>query len=259
MKCQSHRPLTRQTPSHKAIYKTLGASLIALGLSCTAQADTIFGIYAGGGSWSADMEGNIGKPSASLSDLGTKERNNTYYYIALEHPIPLIPNVKLQYNDISSSQRGSADFTLGNTNFTGNVNTTIDLSSTDATFYYELLDNWLNLDVGITVRKYDGELSASSDTASKKVSVDTPLPLLYGKFRFDLPFSGLSANVEGNYVSYKDSSISDYNASLSYTFESLLDLGFEVGYRQLSVQLDDDDIQTDVKLKGPYAALLFHF
>lgn len=245
--------------SRRPLYQVLGASLLALGLSSAAQADTIFGIYAGGGSWSADLEGSIGKPSANLSDLGAKERNNTYYYIALEHPIPLIPNVKLQYNDISSSQRGSGAFTLGNIPFACNVSTTIDLSSTDATFYYELLDNWVNLDVGITVRKYDGELSASSDTDSKKVAVDTPLPLLYGKFRFELPFSGLAANLEGNYVSYKDSSVSDYNASLSYTFESLLDLGFEVGYRQLSIQLDDDDIQTDVTLKGPYAALLFHF
>lgn len=117
----------------------------------------------------------------------------------------------------------------------------------------------MNLDVGVTVRKYDGELSASTLTSSKKITVDTPLPMLYGKFRFDLPFSGLSAAAEGNYISYKDSKVSDFSAALSYTFDSILDFGVEVGYRQQNIELDDDDIQTDITLKGPYASLLFHF
>ena len=248
--------------SKKHSLKYLGASLLAAGLlSSAAQADTIFGIYAGAGSWSADLEGSIGKPSASLSDLGASDKNNTFFYVALEHPIPLIPNIKLQHNRISSSQSGQSNgFSLGKNTFeAGAVRSTIDLSSTDATLYYELLDNWLNLDVGITLRKYDGKLSASTETKSASISVDTPLPLLYGKFRFDLPFSGLSASAEGNYASYKDSKISDFSAAISYTFDSIVDLGVELGYRQLDINLDDKSIQTDVTLKGPYASLLFHF
>lgn len=252
--------------SKKTTLNVLSASLLALGLASGAsQADTIFGIYAGAGSWSADLEGSIGKPSASLSDLGADNENNRYFYIAIEHPVPVIPNVKLQHNKISSSQSGNTTgFTLGDTNIAaGDVRSTIDLSSTDATFYYELLDNWLNLDVGVTVRKYDGELSATGiingKEDSKKITVDTPLPMLYGKFRFDLPFSGLSATAEGNYISYKDSKVSDFSAALSYTFDSILDFGVEVGYRQQNIELDDDDIQTDITLKGPYASLLFHF
>lgn len=80
--------------SKKTTLNILSASLLALGLASGAsQADTIFGIYAGAGSWSADLEGSIGKPSASLSDLGADDENNRYFYIAIEHRYRSFPTL----------------------------------------------------------------------------------------------------------------------------------------------------------------------
>jgi outer membrane protein len=241
-------------------YSLAAASLV---MASQVSADTVFGIYAGAGSWQSEYSGDVGQTSASLNDLGVDDNNNSFYYIAVEHPIPLIPNIKLQQNDISSRQTGtlSNDFNLNNQSFPAGtaVTTDFDLSYTDAVLYYEILDNWLNLDVGVTVRKYSGELIAQSLNASDSVDVDVTLPLGYARFQFDLPLTGFSAGLEANLIRYQDNSISDYSAKISYMFDSALDLGVEVGYKTTSIQIDEDDVNTDIRLKGPYAAAIFHF
>lgn len=241
----------------------LTSSMLALGLSCAAQADTVFGIYAGAGSWNAELEGNVGDPAISMSELGASDERNHYYYIAIEHPLPLIPNVKLQYNDISSQQTATIDktFELDGTEFTAGsrIHSDFDLSYTDATLYYEILDNWFNLDLGLTLRKYSGHLTAEAETVNQKIDVDLPLPLVYGRFQFDLPFTGLSAGFEGNYISYKDSTVSDYAAKISYVFDSVMDFGIEAGYRAINLEVYEDDVEANLELKGPYIAAIFHF
>jgi outer membrane protein len=85
------------------------------------------------------------------------------------------------------------------------------------------------------------------------------LPMAYGKAQFDLPFTGLSAGIEGNYASYQGNSLNDYTAKLTYLFDSLVDIGVEVGYRKMSVKVSDNDLEANMTLKGPYAALIAHF
>jgi outer membrane protein len=247
--------------SHPSFALSLGT--LTLAMSCAVQADTVFGIYAGAGTWQADYSGDIGNPPASVNELGLKDDNNQFYYIAIEHPVPFLPNIKLQQNDIGSRQSGTLTngFSLDNINFpTGTqVATDIDLSYTDASLYYELLDNWLNLDLGITLRKYDGYLQAQSGALTDRIDIDIKVPLLYGRFQFDLPFTGFSAGFEGNYITYDGSDLFDYTAKISYLFDSALDVGVEVGYRSINANIDDDGVNTDLDLTGPYAAAVFHF
>jgi outer membrane protein len=228
-----------------------------------AHADTVLGVYAGFGSWDATYDGQAGDPSITLKDLGVKDQKNRYYYIALEHPVPLLPNIRLMHTDIVNKQSAviSKTFTIDGTTFTAKdtVSSEFDLTHTDASFYYEILDNWVNLDLGLTARKFDGFVYAKSSTNNKKVNLDQILPMLYGKVQFDLPFSGLSAGVEGNYVSYQGDTISDYSAKISYLFDSVLDIGIEAGYRKFSLRVEDDELDAEVNLKGPYAAVIAHF
>jgi len=228
-----------------------------------AHADTVLGVYAGFGSWDATYDGQAGDPSITLKDLGVKDQKNRYIYIALEHPVPLLPNIRLMHTDIVNKQSAviSKTFTIDGTTFTAKdtVSSEFDLTHTDASFYYEILDNWVNLDLGLTARKFDGFVYAKSSTNNKKVNLDQILPMLYGKVQFDLPFSGLSAGVEGNYVSYQGDTISDYSAKISYLFDSVLDIGIEAGYRKFSLRVEDDELDAEVNLKGPYAAVIAHF
>jgi len=230
------------------------------------QADTVLGVYAGAGSWNSDYSGSAGDPSITLKDLGFKDHSNSYYYIALEHPIPLIPNIMLEHTTIRSQQTAdiSKTFTIDGTTFVANdtIASDFDLTHTDATLYYEILDNWVNLDLGITVRKFDGYVHAQSTNVpadNKKVDVDQTLPLLYGKAQFDLPFSGFSLGAEAKYISYSGDKLSDYAIKVSYLFDSVLDVGLEAGYRKMSLTVDDDDLKAKVELKGPYAAVIAHF
>lgn len=235
---------------------TLTAANIAYG-------DTILGVYAGAGSWNASYDGRAGDPSISLKELGVKDNSNTFYYVALEHPIPVLPNIRLSHTDIKRKQSAyiTRTFEIDGTPFTAgdNVASQFDLTHTDATFYYEILDNWVNLDLGLTARKFDGYVSAQSSTESEKVKVDQTLPMLYLKAQFDLPFTGLSVGAETNYVSYSGDKLTDYSAKISYLFDSALDVGLEAGYRKFSLTVDDDDLQAKVDIKGPYAAVIAHF
>ncbi len=232
-----------------------------------AHADTILGVYAGAGSWNAAYSGDFGAPvSTSLKDLGVKDEKQNYFYIALEHPIPLVPNIRLEKMDVTSTQ--SANITKSFTfdkvvyNASEKVNSEFDLSHLDATLYYEILDNWVNLDIGVTARMFNGYAEATTSTnpiKTKKVDLDETLPMLYVKAQFDLPFSGLSVAAEGNAVSYSGSKLTDLQAKIAYMFDGVFDIGVEGGYRSMSLTVDEDDINTTFDMKGPYVALIAHF
>jgi hypothetical protein len=66
----------------------------------TAVADFI-GLYVGGGSWQASPEGSIGRTDINLqSTLNLDEQNNQFVFVALEHPVPLLPNIRLQHSEM---------------------------------------------------------------------------------------------------------------------------------------------------------------
>lgn len=241
----------------------LSLSALALAAANQVHADTIFGVYAGAGTWQSEYAGEIGNPATSADDLGMDDKNNTFYYIAVEHPVPFLPNIKVQQNNITSKQSSVIEnnLSIGDVVYPGGISvaTDFDLSYTDAALYYELLDNWLTLDLGVTLRKYSGYLQAESTTQSDKTNIDISLPLAYGHMQFDLPLTGFFAGFEGNYISYDGNDLADYSAKIGYSFDSALDLGVEVGYRALTVNIDDEDVQTNLDIKGPYAAAIFHF
>lgn len=243
---------------------TLAATLALL--SPFAAADTILGVYAGAGQWQGEYSGNAGDPSIDVKTLGMDEEDNNYFYIALEHPVPIIPNIKLQKMDISSQQTAiiNQSFTIDGTTFVAGaeVASDFDLSHTDIVLYYELLDNWVNLDLGLNIRKFDGYVTAEGnfggDITRESVDLDEAIPMIYAKAQFDLPLTGFSVGLEGNAISYDGNRLTDYSAKVQYMFDSVLDLGLEIGYREMSLDIDED-VTADVQLKGPYAALLFHF
>lgn len=240
---------------------TLATTTLAL-LSPLVMADTILGVYAGAGQWQADYSGNAGDPSIDVNSLGLEETDSNYFYIALEHPVPIIPNIKVQKVDISSQQTARIDrtFTIDGTTFTvgSEVESDFDLSHMDFVLYYEVLDNWVNLDLGVNVRKFDGYVTAENEFTNDSVDLDEAIPMLYIKAQFDLPLTGFSAGLEGSGISYDGNRLTDYSAKIHYMFDSVMDLGLEVGYREMSLKIDED-VTADVQLKGPYAAVLFHF
>ncbi len=228
-----------------------------------AQADTIFGVYAGGGTQNFDFTGDFEDDSTSgdidlEDDLNLSDESGTYVYIAIEHPIPFLPNVLLTSIEIDQSGSGTVTQTFDGVDFSGAVDSTVDLSHTDATFYYELLDNWVNLDLGLTIRKFDGEVklvSATEGTAQE--DIDYTIPLLYGKARFDLPLTGVYVSASGNWLGAGSNSFLDSMVTVGY--ESTIGLGLEAGYRNITLSVDESDFEADMGFSGIFAAATFHF
>ena len=76
-----------------------------------ASAD-VLGVYGGIGLWQGDFDGDIIADVSADDVLNIDSDTINNYYVGFEHPIPLIPNIKLAHTGIKDSARGtvSAEF-----------------------------------------------------------------------------------------------------------------------------------------------------
>lgn len=235
----------------------------SLTLAAPIAAADFLGVHAGAGQWHADYSGDLGDPSVSAEELNLNSSKNNFFYVAFEHPIPLIPNARIQHTGVTSSQRGeiNREFRLDNETYSGGeeVSTDVDLTHTDFTLYYELLDNWVELDVGLTLRLFDGSIYAEGESGNNEsVDMKATVPMLYGMARFQLPLTGLSVGGHGNLISYDGNELLDLTANVRYEIGFVAKFGLELGYRHLALELDEGTY-ADMELSGPYAGLTFHF
>ncbi|NJN50988.1 MAG: TIGR04219 family outer membrane beta-barrel protein [Gammaproteobacteria bacterium] len=249
--------------------KSTPALLLAIcGLTCAfdAAADTVFGLYAGVSSWQQEASGDVtsGDTSADVKDdLGIGDDRNNVMYLALEHPIPMLPNVRVQYLEVALSGANtlSRDIEYNDTTFPVDtfVRSEIDVKQGSALLYYELLDNVVSVDVGVDVRYFDGRSSVVSAVDSADVDFQVVLALPYARARIDVPTTGLWFSAEVSALSYSGDSLVD--ADLALGWESPIGFGVQAGYRRFQLQFDgfDDVDELDVAIEGPYAGLTFHF
>lgn len=241
---------------------------MALGLTLLAPAAysaPLVDIYAGAYSWNAELSGTVSSGGDDISfdrDLDFDKTRENVLYIGLEHPIPVLPNVRLRHSEVSDSARNtlSRQITFGGETFNiaDAVSSSYDLEMTDLTLYYSPLNNWVKLDLGLNVRRLEAEFNIASSTDSARESASETIPMLHLAARGNLPFSGFYAGGEVNVVSYDGSKLQDTNVYLGWTSDFLL--GVQVGYNRLDLELDDvSDLDSDFSLKGPYLALTFTF
>lgn len=248
-------------PFHAAVF----ASALLLSAS-GARADTLFGVYAGAGTWQQSFSGGVASGGEEVDvedDLDIGNDTNNVLYLAVEHGVPVLPNLRLNYSDVAGDGRNLLTRTV---EFNGQVFTIaeqvaseVDLTQTDLVAYYEILDNTLSLDAGIAARWVDGDVEVASATDVAAAEFKGVLPLLYARARFDLPLTGLWAGAEAMGFAYSGHQLIDATAQIGW--ESPVGLGAELGWRTLRLELDSfDDIDgADIDISGPYAALNFHF
>ncbi len=247
--------------------RTLIATALCASLTSLAHADTVFGVYAGANAWAGSISGDFNSGGGSSIDtedtLNLDDDTPTTLYVAVEHPIPLMPNVRFAFTDMtySGSTTLAEDVTFSGATFaTGEqIDSDLDFSHNDITLYYELLDNVVSLDAGVNIRVFDGEVKLSSaDTGIATVEIDEAVPMLYAAARADLPLTGLYVAAEGNMFSIGGNDIQDLTAKVGYTL--IGGLGVEGGYRVLRLNLDDiNSLDSEVHVDGAYASATFHF
>ena len=241
----------------------LAALFAATSFSVSSHADVIGGTieasywYAGysgqfiSGSEQLDLEDNL-----NLGDEGFTEVAASF-----EHPVPVLPNIRVRHINLDSSapDGNASNINFDGLNFDGSLSTKLDLSHNDYILYYEILDNWVTIDVGIDVKQFDGELEVSENSGFdvSRTEIDEVVPMLYGAASFEMPFTGMSAGAELSLISISGDSLHDAKLRLRQN----IGLAFaEIGYRQIAIDIEDvSDIDIDADISGAYISLGLDF
>lgn len=249
------------------LLRKLAITLPTLLLSAPALAD-IASLRFGGGIWDHDPSGYIRYQSTNSShnadlkdDLNVEGDQEGYLYAIVEHPVPLIPNIKAMKTGLTSSGSGTINTTFeygGDTYTQGeDITSELVLDHTDIILFWDLLDNVVSLDLGITAKMIDGETTLTYQGNTETYQFDGVIPMGYAAIGVS-PWPGLEFRLEGSALSVGDNSLTDYTAKVSYTTDYML--GIEAGYRSLELELDDlEDVYSNMKFDGPFVGLYLHF
>lgn len=224
----------------------LTSLLLGFGLSTFSHADVI-GVKADLSYWNFDGYSQDNNFKHELDRQGTAQLS-----VAVEHPLPLLPNAKIRYVNLDSNSEQSSPANAAD----------IELNNIDYILYYELLDTVVHADIGAGLSNLDGTVRNLNAGALKQYDLDEYSPLLYATVGVKLPFTGMSAKAEAIYTHGSDSKKTDVQAELQYDFidNLLVDVGAKVGYRMMQVDFEQDqrpDLQ--LEFRGPYIGLDVHF
>jgi outer membrane protein len=238
---------------------------IALSAAANVKAD-VLGVTAGAEMWQADPTITAGDTGFAQS-LNAEDENATGFYLAFEHPIPVLPNLALRQHsvDFNGNTTLAAELRLDGVSFPKDtvLNNQLSLDYTDATLYYELLDNdLLSLDLGLSARfiKADAMVTAATSSATNELSV--PLPMLYWNANVGIPGTAATVFFTGNYVNYSDNSFYDARAGLAYDLidAEVISLAVKLGVQKLDLDVQDqDDIDAKLAIDGAFLALEVDF
>lgn len=219
----------------------------------------------GAGAWMSKPTGDISYSAglASVRDVSQEEETtNPYIWIYLKHPIPIIPNLRLEYTSIESEGRASGQFA----NFDAGTNsvTKIAMTQYDVIPYYNLLDNtfWITLDIGVDIKIIDLTYDVSRAIAYSK-STMVAIPMLYTRARVQIPGTNLGIEADARYTEYDDSKVYDARIKVDYTFDitPIIQPAIEVGYRVQTYELNDSDFGgvMNLEFSGVYVGAIIRF
>ncbi|WOD06442.1 hypothetical protein [Marinomonas sp. GJ51-6] len=143
------------------------------------------------------------------------DASGSYASLDIQHPIPLIPNVRLDILDLETDDSPS-----------------VDVTHFDITGYYGVGLLWLGVEGGLTFR----ELEIGT--------TDKSVPMLYLAANLSIPGTGISLAAESKSISsYDDTTISDQLFKIQY--QPLPIIGLEAGYRTLEQEIDSINMDYD--------------
>jgi len=223
------------------------------------HADAV-GVRVSGGLWSYDVSGTVRDDATDnvdlKADLGTKDDDSFNGFIYIEHPVPILPNIRLGITDLKLAGNGNASFTWNGTTVTGNVTSNIDLSHNDIGLYYEIWDTGFDFDLGLNLKLFDGTVNITDGVNTATSTFDETVPMLYASVGIPL-IAGFKIGGDLNYISYDGDKFQDYFVNVRWVSDFML--GVEVGYRSFSIDYEDGNEFADVSIKGPYANLRLDF
>ena len=246
------------------------AILVALLLGAPIARADLTAVEIGIGGWSADPSGDVafdGDMIDLADDLNLDRATNAMATLTLDHPVPGLPDVRLNYTTLTLDGRSTLNrpIEFGDQLFIGGeeVATEADFDTIDLVVYYGLPVPVVALDVGVAARWFDGavELRSVDSGISETAELTGVVPLGYARAELPLPF-GFGAEGEVTGLSVGDNKVLDYQLALRYeltaAFIARATLGARLGYRVQDYDLDDiDDLEAAVEFDGAFAMVYF--
>jgi len=193
-------------------------------------------------------------------NLGLKNVTKPYVWAKFIHPMPFVPNLRLQYTRFDTNGDGKA---VGSTKIFGmvevtadaNVHTRLAMNSYDTTLFYEFKPIFADLEAGIGVNILQGysevENKDNGDTSTGHWI--TPLPYLYAKVE-TMPIFGISIEGSARYLDVSAGHYFDYRGGVKYHYKlPILDVTTSAGYRYQDIFGKDGDNETRLRYNGAYA------
>ncbi|MCJ7766597.1 MAG: TIGR04219 family outer membrane beta-barrel protein [Thiovulaceae bacterium] len=255
--------------------KILSIAAIAALLTSAANAD-LMRVEGAVGAWQSDPSGTVQYGNDAAFDVvenaGFTKTTNAYAWVYIKHPVPVLPNLRLEYADPHFSDTTKLDLSYGGKKFTAGASNALSLKQYDAVLYYNILDNtfWTTVDLGLDIKYIDGNYNITGDaggttatTVDQDFTITAPLAYLRGRVQIPVTNIGIEAIARG--ITYSGNRIVDAEVKLDYTmdFIPLVQPGLEVGYRYQQVKLDGGSIGIDADLdttfEGLYAGLMVRF
>ena len=199
-----------------------------------------------------------------VDDLDLEDPEQSSMVLILEHPIAVLPNIRYQGGNLDSTDTDTLNPELS---FNGPADDLVnssaasyDLEHEDIVLYYQLLNNWIDLDMGVDLKRFDGQITPGGDAGS--VEVDETIPLMHLSARVQLPMNGFYVGADIN-ASFIDIGLSDSSAQdsrLMLGYDTGNGLGIEGGFKSFSLQLNDsENAGSDLEYDGLFLNGYFNF
>jgi len=197
---------------------------------------------------------------------------NYYTYLYVEHPIPLIPNIKLEMAQETYTGQNNLNVSLFGKSFNNKVNSTLDLSSMDAIVYWgvpftgilstltPLID--YDIDFGVGAKTFTGSVDLIDQTGLLNVSQEFEQTLIpYGYLRARADAFGIGIEGTAKYASYMDNEFSEYAVKVDYVIPvtPIIDLGIEAGYKTTTLTVDSDYIKANIQSDNVFFGAFLKF
>ena len=257
----------------KLLYSALTASCL---LYSNASAGVLLDAQVGAGAWMAKTSGNIAYDGGNINlenDLGLNDSTNGYLYADINHFVPIIPNIRIERQELKTDATKATNVTFASRNFGSTTKSDIDLTQNDLILYWGipglniLSAGILNVDFGINIKQYDGSITLTDTTTniSESVDLDFIVPMGYLAAQINPPFIPATISASTKMISYDGSELSDSMIMASIDLPiplPLIDFRLDVGYKiqKLDISKDlSDDVNGNITNKGMMLGLSAKF
>ncbi|MGD2171253.1 MAG: TIGR04219 family outer membrane beta-barrel protein [Gammaproteobacteria bacterium] len=226
----------------------------------TAKAEFI-GLNIGANQLAAAQQGTSSGTGIDLvDDLDSESTGQSSMVLILEHPITALPNIRYQGLSLDIPRTGQSSLNRPD-GTSDETRTNYDLSQDDIVLYYQLPASHVNLDLGVDLKRFAGEISTVGPIANR-IDVDETIPLLYLSARYDLSNSGfyIGANINADIANLGVSKSTAQDSTFMLGYDSGSGLGVEGGYKSFSLNLDNvDTLDSSLEYDGLYLNGYFNF